>query len=414
MKPKQFLGQLASGAVWAFALAWAGRSVAKGYRPDSEDLYLLLAIVGVVGLSDFLEVDLRGGRSTAVSNSLVFALFVVLDHPVEVVMVILPAFFGAMAVRARRLGWAPRFRSTSRRLASIMLALGIYQTLSTTIPALPMAQGELLTRILAMVVGGGVYLLVDTGLSALLISGAQRVPMGPIWGGQIQHLGALHVAFLSVSALIALAHDVLGLWAFALFLLPLLAARYSFRRYAQIHRTYSQTIKALSKLPELAGYASRGHSERVAELATMVARDRGFSDSDVQDVEFAAFLHDVGRISFEDPEDVPESVTGTRQASVLSEASATIVGQTPYLDRVAKLVRNHSLPFNAVRDAQDEVVRAGSRIIRAVNDFVELTETGPHLSPLIALHQIETEAGTVYDPAVVRSLRRVLELRESI
>jgi hypothetical protein len=52
--------------------------------------------------------------------------------------------------------------------------------------------------------------------------------------------------------------------------------------------------------------------------------------------------------------------------------------------------------------------------VRAVNDFVELTENGPHLSPLLALHQLELEAGTVYDPAIVRSLRRILELRGAI
>lgn len=414
MKPKQFPGLLANSAVWALALGWVVRELSRGYSADRDEIYLLFATIAVVGVSDFLEVDLRGGRSTAVSNSIVFALFVVLGSPVEVLIVILPAFLGAMVVRARRLGLGPRFRSSSRRLVSIMLALGIYQSLVGRIPPLSVGRGELLSEILAMAVGGAVYLLIDTGLSALLISRAQHVPMGPIWQGQLQNLSPLHVAFLSVSALIALAHDVLGLWAFALFLLPLLAARYSFRRYAQIHRTYAQTIKALSTLPELAGYAQRGHSSRVADLASNIARDRGFSDPDVQEVEFAAYLHDVGRLSFEDPSEVPESVTGTPQAQVLADASASIVGQTPYLNRVAQLVRNHSLPFSASRDAQDEVVRSGSRIVRAVNDFVELTDNGPHLSALLALHQLELEAGTVYDPAIVRSLRRILELRGTI
>lgn len=414
MKPKQFPGLLANSAVWALALGWVVRELSRGYSADRDEIYLLFATIAVVGVSDFLEVDLRGGRSTAVSNSIVFALFVVLGSPVEVLIVILPAFLGAMVVRARRLGWGPRFRSSSRRLVSIMLALGIYQSLVGRIPPLSVGRGELLSEILAMVVGGAVYLLVDTGLSALLISRAQHVPMGPIWQGQLRNLTPLHVAFLSVSALIALAHDVLGLWAFALFLLPLLAARYSFRRYAQIHRTYAQTIKALSTLPELAGYAPLGHSSKVADLAVNIARDRGFPDPDVQEVEFAAYLHDVGRLSFEDPSEVPESVTGTPQAQVLADASASIVGQTPYLDRVAKLVRHHSLPFTESRDAQDEVVRSGSRIVRAVNDFVELSENGPHLPPLLALHQLELEAGTVYDPAIVRSLRRILELRGTI
>ena len=408
MKLKSFPAQLTSASFWGAAAAWTYFELAGGYLIRSEQLPLLLIAAGLVILGDILEIDLRGGRSTPVSNAVVFALFIVLD-PAEVMLVILPAFFVAMLIRAGKFGWGPRFRSTSRRLATVLFALSVHLTLVEFLPPLTGRRGELLSQTIAMSVAGVVYLVADTGLSATLISVAQRIPVMPIWRSQLNNMTAPQVAFLSVSALIALAFDVLAEWAFILFLLPLIAARHAFRRYASIHKTYEQTIRALSKAPELAGYATQGHSVRVAELAMAIARQQGLSDNEVEEVEFAALLHDIGRFSFDDPADVPESVSGTLAGELLAEASASVVGQTPYLTRVATLVRDQDTAYDAKATPP-----LGARIVKVANDYVELANEGPGFSPLTALHQIELQSGNVYDPVLVRSLRRALEHTEVI
>lgn len=213
----------------------------------------------------------------------------------------------------------------------------------------------------------------------------------------------------------ALAFEVLGGSAFILFLLPLLAARRAFRRYASIHTTYVQTIRALSKVPEMAGYAPQGHSIRVAEIAMSIARDRGLSDNEVQDIEFAALLHDVGRLSFEDPGAVPESAVGTRAGRQLALTSARIVGKTPYLARVAQIVNYQDEPFATAQRTTEELIPKETQIVKVSNDFVELTEEGgPRLSRLMALHQMEQMSGVDYDPVILSSLRRVLKQRPSL
>lgn len=409
MKPKLFLPLLSAG-VWLAALAWIFTGFASGYAIDRADYGLFLLSLFIVTLGDLLEIDLRGGRSTPVSNAVVFAIFVVLPPP-GVVIVVVPAFFIAFLIRSRALGWGPRFRSTSRRLGNVMVAAVAYQFLASAIPAFGVSRGRLLSQVVAMAISGALYLVIDTGLSATFISNEQRIPFRPVWLGQLQNLLPLHFAFLSVSALIALAHGVLREWALVLFLVPLFAARYSFRRYASIHKTYAQTIRALSKVPELAGYAPDGHSIRVADLAKELARRHGLVDNEVEELEFAALLHDVGRISFEDPTEAPESTSGTAQGVKLAEASATILEQTPYLHRVAKLVRNYERTKGASLGGVDYGGRIAERILKVANAYVELTEeAGPGLRPLAALHQLELQAGTVYDPDVIRSLRQSLEL----
>jgi response regulator RpfG family c-di-GMP phosphodiesterase len=276
-------------------------------------------------------------------------------------------------------------------------------------------EGDLLALTAAMVVAGTLMLLIDTGASAFFIANVQRIPALPIWKGQLQNRAAIHGAFLSVAALMALAFEVLGGSAFVLFLLPLMAARRAFRRYASIHTTYVQTIRALSKVPEMAGYAPQGHSIRVAEVATSIARDRGLSDNEVQDIEFAALLHDVGRLSFDDPGAVPESAVGTRTGRQLALTSARIVGKTPYLARVAQIVNYQDEPFAAAQRTTAEFIPRETQIVKVSNDFVELTEEGgPRLSRLMAMHQLEQMSGTDYDPEILTALRHVLKRRPSL
>lgn len=404
MNARRFRTLLASGFVWVVPGGWLILEFARGYRPHNGNLLFIMA--AIVTLGELLEVDLRGGRSTPVSAAVVFALFVVLPEPADVGLVVLPAYFVGMLVMSRAVGRGPRFRSTSRRLASTTLAFIVY-TLLRGIGLTPSdPRDALLAATLAMVAAGFVELVLDTGASAALIARTQRIPGVPIFAGQISNRLGLHGAFLSVAALMVLAHSVLGEMAFMLFLLPLIAARYSFRRYASIHKTYVQTIRALSKVPELANYAPRGHSARVAQLATAMARRRGLSDNEVQDIEFAALMHDVGLVSFDDPSDQPESVAGTRDGYRLALASARIVGKTPYLQRVARIVEHQD---TRVDEGLGADIPIGARIVRVANDFVELTEPGgPSLPSHNALDQLAAGAGTEYDERVLEALAKVV------
>jgi len=410
MSQSRFPALPSSILLWLPGAAWVAYGIANGYRPSNLVLFAMATVV--VTLGELLEVDLPGGRSTPVSSAVVFALFVLMP-PIEVTAVAILAFAVGLIVRTRDADRVALLRSTSRRLAAILLSLAFYVWLAAVLPPFGnIDKGDLLARTLAMVIAGSLKLLADTGASALFISHAQRIPAFPIWMGQLSNRLAIHGAFLSVAALMALAYEVLGASAFVLFLLPLLAARRAFRRYASIHTTYVQTIRALSKVPEMAGYAPDGHSVRVAETAVAIARNRGLSDNQVQDIEFAALLHDVGRLSFEDPEEAPESAVGTRTGRRLALSSARIVGRTRYLERVAQIVQFQDEPFAEAERTTEDLIPKETQILKVANDFVELTEEGgPGLSRELAMHQLEQLNGIDYDPDILNALRKALKHR---
>ena len=92
-----------------------------------------------------------------------------------------------------------------------------------------------------------------------------------------------------------------AIWALPVFAVPLLLTQFSFRRYATIEATYLQTIRSLSKVTEVGGYTETGHSRRVSRLAVTVGREMGLTERDLDDLEYAALMHDIGQLSLTDP-----------------------------------------------------------------------------------------------------------------
>ena len=89
----------------------------------------------------------------------------------------------------------------------------------------------------------------------------------------------------------------------------------------------------------------------------------------VQDLEYAALLHDLGQVGLRSP--IPDGATVLAapddQRRIASEG-ARIVRRTEVLDRVADLMERQTTPFRHVREWGEEVPLA-SRIIKVANAF---------------------------------------------
>lgn len=218
---------------------------------------------------------------------------------------------------------------------------------------------------------------------------------------------ALQTAIVSVAALVALAFPKLGGWSFPLFLGPLAATRYAFRQITQIRTTEVQTLRALSKIPEMAGYTQPGHSRRVAELAVGMAAELGATEDELREIEYAALLHDIGRVVLEDPE---SATAGSLRADVAT-TGASIVAAAGTFPRVAQMIREQHDPYRRPGELINEELTMGSRVLRVANTFDDLSSghSGrPPMSAWDAIEELHRGAAYDFDPAVVSALARVL------
>jgi hypothetical protein len=227
------------------------------------------------------------------------------------------------------------------------------------------------------------------------------------------------VAALSVAT--ALAADPLGLWVLPVAAVPVLVMQRALRRYSAIRATYQQTIRALSRMTDLAGYTDPGHARRVCRLALAIGRDLDLTEPELLDLEYAALLHDIGQLSLADP--LPGGATVLATPWVAAEVAARgaeVVRQTGVLDRVARVLEAQPLSYRAqlavseaaVGDDEavgDESERRAAAILRVANDFEDLRTAEPGPSAHVrALARMRRGIGDPYDPHAVESLTRLV------
>ena len=161
------------------------------------------------------------------------------------------------------------------------------------------------------------------------------------------------------------------------------------------------------------------HSYRVAALAASVARALGLPAEEMATLERAALFHDVGKLAM--PEAVlrkPAPLTPDELGVIRLHAqiAADLIAGVPYLSAASDIVRDaheriDGLGYPNGSHAAD--VSIGARILSVADAYDAMTRPRVFrdaITPREALLEIERCAGTQFDPAVVATFKRVVEI----
>ena len=208
-----------------------------------------------------------------------------------------------------------------------------------------------------------------------------------------------------VGALAGFSWSALRWWTLLVALPPFAFAYIAFQRTAEAQSTYDQTIRALSRIPEVAGLSPDGHSDRTAAMAVAIGQELGMTPHEIQDLEYASRMHDIGRITLNEPNILKAGFSEDDIARWGSE----IISEARYLSNVATLVRLQHQPYRRPGEQKDPNVPLASKVIRASSAFDHaINEMG--FSPLEALEVMHRGAAYDYDPDVVEAVRTVVDL----
>jgi hypothetical protein len=216
-----------------------------------------------------------------------------------------------------------------------------------------------------------------------------------------------YLALFSTGALYGITAPAMGVWALPLAGLPYAFGHVSLHRVQTTRRTYRQTIQALGAIPEAGGMVASGHAERVAELAVAIGAEMGLSVGMLQRLEFAALLHDVGRVVLANP----AIAAGSYSDSDVSGWSSAIMSEARYLENVAEVVAAQHHPYRRPGEERDPDLPLASKVLKVTAAYDGGINNG--LSSLESIENLHRGAAYEYDPAVVASLRRVLERRSA-
>lgn len=120
--------------------------------------------------------------------------------------------------------------------------------------------------------------------------------------------------------------------------------RYTLILYSTSKEQFAETISALMNSVEARDKYTNGHSRRVAEISTLIARKLKLSVWEIEKLNVAAMLHDVGKIGISDNIlQKPGKLTDEEFAIIKShpEIGMSIIKDIKNIDYVHPIVRHH-------------------------------------------------------------------------
>jgi putative nucleotidyltransferase with HDIG domain len=268
--------------------------------------------------------------------------------------------------------------------------------------------------VIPLLVCGGVYFFVNSGLVSIVIGLTDGPSAWRIWQRNFQPSLLHHLSFVALGSLVAVTYLSVGVWAFVLCGIPFLVARHAFRLYMEIRSDLKDFVRALSEVLEEVDPYTRHHSVRVSQYAVRLARGLRLPERDVEEIEYAALVHDIGKIGPQHQHILQKpgalSIEEQRTLRAHPGAGADIVAKVRTLRRAAEIVRSHherpdglGYPFGL----RNEDVPIGARILNVADAFDAMTSDRPYrraLSLESAIGELERGSATQFDAAVVECL----------
>ena len=170
---------------------------------------------------------------------------------------------------------------------------------------------------------------------------------------------------------------------------------------------FAATIYALTAAIDAKDHYTFGHSQKVAEYATILASKLSLDKSHIELIQEAALLHDIGKIG------IPEHIltkTGrltNEEFDIVKqhvEMSITIIKHLPSMNHVIPAVIGHHERWDGKgypRGLRCENIPLAARCLAIADAFDAMTSNRPYRNSLTvnaALAEIENNVGTQFDP----------------
>ena len=178
------------------------------------------------------------------------------------------------------------------------------------------------------------------------------------------------------------------------------------------HREYQSIMQVLCSALDMRDSATEGHSQRVAHLATLVARQLGLPPEEVKKIEQAAILHDIGKIGVADAVlSKPGALTEEEWTEMRRhpQLGFAILEDIDSLREPASIVYAHHERHDGSgypRGLKGEQIPIGARIFAVVDSYDAMTTHRPYRRARPhpeAIEEIMRHSGSQFDPAAVRA-----------
>ena len=198
--------------------------------------------------------------------------------------------------------------NVAQRMVAVISATLVYTSLGGQLPpsylsASATLSSDALQRDLGLfVVLATTYFVVNSVLVSLVVSTSNDRSFREVWSLNTRGVLGYDLGASLISLLVAWLYSFVQRWVgfgpigLIGVIMPIVAVRHVYGLYHQLQDSGQELLQLMVKAIEARDPYTSGHSVRVSELSRAIAVELGLSAREIEQVETAALLHDVGKI----------------------------------------------------------------------------------------------------------------------
>jgi HD-GYP domain-containing protein (c-di-GMP phosphodiesterase class II) len=188
----------------------------------------------------------------------------------------------------------------------------------------------------------------------------------------------------------------------------------------EIRKLFLSAIETLVNTLEAGDQYTTGHSQKVTRITLAIGQQLGLSSEELEELRWAALLHDVGKIAV-DPGilNKPSELTSNEYRHIMTHA---VVGPgliKPFVsDSIVAMVSHHHDHYDGGgldQSVAGEAIPRGARVLAVADAFQAMISDRPYrraLSREDALSEIMSCSGSQFDPVVADMLLKIMRSKQ--
>ncbi len=383
--------------------------------PNLSKIWLpILFFIIISILAEFIPVSLPAGGEITIAFPIDFVVILVYGPALAMVVAILGIIW---KITRKRESWYKTIFNAAQYSLATGIAGMVYLNSGGVI-----GEPNLFRYIIPAALCAITYCIINSSLVTVVISLDSGMNMAKVYRINIKEVLPSYLAEAPLGFIMAVIYVEIGILGILLFFFPLFLARQSFELYTRMRKMYIDTIRTLAATIDAKDPYTRGHSERVSQMAVKLAKRVGYSEDEIEYIEYAAILHDIGKIGIEDRILGKKDKLTDEEYEKIKEhpvIGAGIIESIEFLKKCSQTVKHHHEHFdgNGYPDGlKGDAIPRTARLLAIIDAYDAMNSDRPYRRKLTEqdiLNELQNEAGKQFDPEMVKIFITIIEGKET-
>jgi len=195
------------------------------------------------------------------------------------------------------------------------------------------------------------------------------------------------------------------------------------KEYEELKKDLLKILRNMSSLIDLRNGYEMNHSQEVAKYAVLIAKEMGLSDEEIEDINYAALLHDIGKLEIKEGILTKPDAFSDMDWKILADypkKGAEAISNVDILKKCEPLILYHRQWYKDGMESyptkvEGEDIPLGARIISVAEAYQAMISARPYRKALpkeLVISEMKKRAGIQFCPKVIDAFLKVIEKEE--